>query len=119
MQIPCRHGHISPAGWSSLLPCSVNTRIPGPAAGSTQQIHPGNNYTKALRDLVDDTRFILFQDGDDGISIEFDVADFEVIAAILKPKLKRRLSSEQRAKAIENLRPFQISSVANRSLQEF
>jgi hypothetical protein len=45
----------------------------------------------------------LHQDGDDGATIVFDVADFDKVAAVMKPLRRRQLSIEQRQACAERL----------------
>ncbi|MFH1923803.1 MAG: hypothetical protein ABIP48_28425 [Planctomycetota bacterium] len=73
----CRHGHICPWGGSQLAACT-NGR--GPVA----------NRLKALPFTT------VAQEGDDGVNVLFDVAHFDQVAEIMKPRLRRRLSPEQR-----------------------
>lgn len=40
------------------------------------------------------------QDGSDGINVIFDVDDFPAVAAVMKPRRRRRLSPEHRAKLV-------------------
>jgi len=69
----------------------------------TQKISKDSVTTRALRILCHGTRYIVSQDRDDGISIEFDVADFDVIAKILKPHRKPRMTKEQRQAASKRM----------------
>lgn len=87
--IPCRHGHIYPHG-GSLLGAATHNR--GPVA----------NRLAALPSVR------IVQDGDDGINVVFDVADFDSVAQVMQPKRKRRLSAEKRAEHIERLRNYQF-----------
>jgi hypothetical protein len=79
--IPCERGHIYPHG-GELLGASTDTR--GPTA-------------KALAGLPG-VRVV--QDGSDGINVVFPAAEFETVAAVLKPRRRRILSPEQRDRLI-------------------
>ena len=80
--IPCRAGHICPWGGSTLA-AVTNT------AGAT---------ARKLAALPGAT---LWQDGDDGATVLFDVADFRRVAEIMHPRRCRQLSPEQRRQAGE------------------
>jgi hypothetical protein len=83
--IECRHGHIYLHGLNRLG-ASTNSR--GPIA-------------KQLAALLGVT---VVQDGSDGINATFEPEQFEAVAAIIRPKRRRRLSAEHRAKlAASNL----------------
>ena len=88
--IPCQHGHIYPHG-GELLGASTNHR--GRVA----------NRLAALPCVR------IVQDGDDGVNVVFDVAEFETIAAVMKPRHRRRLSPEQVAARTERLQKYEFS----------
>ncbi len=52
------------------------------------------------------------QDADDGINVVFDPDDFEAVAAILRPRRRRRLTPAQVAEAAERLRRYQFAPAA-------
>jgi hypothetical protein len=79
--IPCQHGHMFPFG-SGLLGASTDRR--GGIARRLAAL-PGCR---------------VHQDGDDGLTVVFPEAMFEMVAAILKPRRRRRWSEAQRARAI-------------------
>ena len=87
--IPCRHGHMFPFG-SGLLGASTDRR--GGIARRLAAL-PGCR---------------VHQDGDDGLTIMFPEAMFEAVAAILKPRCRRRWSDAQRVKAAAEGRLFGI-----------
>jgi hypothetical protein len=87
----CRHGEIYPFG-GNLLAASTNTR--GPVA---------NQLAKLGR---------IHQDGDDGITVVFDVADFDAVAKVMKPKRRRKLSPWERSNLALASRPSRISTGA-------
>jgi len=89
-RICCQHGHVYPHG-GTRLGASSNCR--GPIANSLAAL-------SCVR---------VVQDGDDGINVVFDVSDFDQVAAILKPRRRRRLSPEQVAERTERLRKYQFS----------
>ncbi len=76
--IPCRNGHIYPHG-GKLLAASTNNR--GPVA-------------KRLMALPCTT---VWQDGDDGVTVLFDVADFDKVAALMHPRRRRTATPRMRA----------------------
>jgi hypothetical protein len=80
--IPCQHGHIFPFGGNRLA-ASTNRR---------------GAIAKRLASLPNAD---VFQDGDDGISVTFGLADFDSVSSIIRPRRRRKLSPEQRAKLIE------------------
>ena len=52
----------------------------------------------------------MVQDGDDGVNVVFDVADFDTVAEILKLRRRRRkLSPEQAAALAERGRKYRFS----------
>ena len=79
LTLPCRFGHIYPHG-GKLLGASTDHR--GPIA----------NRLAALSCVH------VVQDGDDGINVAFNVAAFDQVAAVMKPKRRRRLTPEHSAK---------------------
>ncbi len=91
MQIPCQHGHICPWGGGILVACTDRR----------------GSVAKRLAKLPCAE---MWQDGDDGINVKFHVDDFESIAAIMKPKRRRRLSPEHRQAAIERLKSHQFTA---------
>jgi hypothetical protein len=88
--IPCRHGHIYPHG-GEMLGASTNRR--GAVA----------------RHITAQPCVSVVQDGDDGVNVVFPMTDFDTVAAIMKPKRRRRLSAEQIAERTERLRKYQFS----------
>lgn len=78
-QIPCDKGHICPWGGDLLAACT-NTR--GPTAAKLMKLP-----------FVDRDRS---QDGDDGVNAVFPVQYFDIVAEIMRPKRRRRLSPEAR-----------------------
>jgi hypothetical protein len=99
--ILCQNGHICPWGGSSLAACTTtNGRV-----------------AAKLRRLP----FVeIAQDGNDGINAVFDVAHFDRIAEIMKPRRRRRLSEAQKAANVERLRkyhPVKGQSVADVAAQ--
>jgi len=78
-QIPCQHGHIGVWG-DDWLVASTNR------AGS---------IAKRLSDLPFTT---VAQDGDDGANVLFTLDHFDEVAEIMKPRRRRRLSEEHKAR---------------------
>ena len=83
----CRNGHICPWGGSNLAAC---TDRPGRTV----------NRLKALPFTT------VAQDGTDGANVVFDVAHFDEVAEIMRPRKRRRrdLTPEQRAELVERMR---------------
>lgn len=88
-QIECRNGTICPWGGSKLAAC-----------------------TRALGSVAKDLRKLPFaeiaMDGSDGVNAVFDVADFDAIAEIMKPRRVRRYSEEQRRKMAERIAKYRF-----------
>ncbi|MHB8971525.1 MAG: hypothetical protein ACYC3X_04520 [Pirellulaceae bacterium] len=53
------------------------------------------------------------QDGDDGMNIVFPVEHFKTVAAIVKPRRRRRLSPEHKAKLLERGRTQWFAAGSN------
>jgi hypothetical protein len=80
--IPCRTGHIYPWGGSRL---AASTTAP---TGTKLLTIPG---------------VALQQDGSDGRTVLFDVADFEAVVEIMKPRVRRHVSEGQKVAARERM----------------
>jgi len=89
--IPCRHGSIYVHGGELL---GASTKFRGRVAKRLAAL-------PCVR---------IAQDGDDGVNVVFRVTDFDTVAAILKPKRRRKLTPEQVAERTERLRRYQFSS---------
>ena len=87
--IPCRFGHLYPHGGNYL---GASTTRRGPVA----------NRLAALPCVR------LVQDGDDGVNVVFHLDDFELVAAVMRPKRRRRLPADRRAEQVERLRNYQF-----------
>lgn len=85
MVIPCRAGEIYPHGGDQLV-VEIN----------------GHRRIRGKLSRLSCCR--LHQDGDDCGSFLFDVADFDEVAAIVKPYRRPRLSPQQRAAARERMK---------------
>ncbi len=97
LTIPCRHGHISPHGGTTL-------------AASTDR------RGAIARRLMLLSCCEVYQDGTDGVTVLFDLADFDEVAAIMQPRRRRRLSEAQRQACTERLakvRPKTLIKVGN------
>jgi hypothetical protein len=94
LTIPCRFGHIYPHGGNYL---AASTFLRGPVAGRLAAL----------------PCVCLVRDGDDGINVVFHVDDFDTVAAIMKPKRRRRLTAEQRVEQVERLRNYQFRPAAH------
>lgn len=88
--IVCQHGHIYPHGGDLLGFASARR---GPVANRVAALP----YAQVT------------QDADDGMNITFPVEHFDEVAAIVKPRLRRRLSEQQRAACTERLRQYQLT----------
>jgi len=84
--VPSRNGDIYPHGGDELAAYCER---------------PGIGKRLAALDCVR-----VHQHGDREITVVFDVADFDRVAAVLKPRKRRRLSPEQRAASAERLKRF-------------
>jgi hypothetical protein len=80
--IPCRGGHIY-AHADRML--AVATDSAGPVANRLRRL----------------PRIQIWQDGRDGINILFDVTDFDMVAAVMHPRTRRRLSPKHKARLAE------------------
>ncbi|MCX7429200.1 MAG: hypothetical protein NTW96_26685 [Planctomycetia bacterium] len=89
--IPCRWGHIGP--WDAdRLAASVD------------------GHAKVARRLRDLPGVEIVQDGDGGeVTAAFTSDRFDEVAAIMRPRRRRRLSPEQRSAATERLRQYRES----------
>jgi hypothetical protein len=85
--MPCRFGQIYPHG-GDLLDFASNGR------GSVAKRVAALPFTTVT------------QDGADGVNITFAFEHFDEVAAIVKPRRRRRLSDTQRAAACERLRKY-------------
>jgi hypothetical protein len=90
LTIACRHGHIYPHG-ADYLAVSTNHRA---RIANRLAALPGVR---------------IVQDGDDGINAIFHVDDFDEVAAIMKPRRRRRLTPGQRTEREERLRKYQFA----------
>lgn len=90
--IPCDFGHIYPHGGTTLA-ASINKRGP------------------TMRTLVAMPCCRLWQDADDGATVLFDVADFKAVAKIMRPKRRRQVSDEERARLAEMSRRFGFNGI--------
>ena len=92
--IPCRFGHHFPHGGSYL---GASTTHRGPVASRLAAL-------PCVR---------VVQDGDDGINVVFHVKYFDAVAAMMKPRRRRRLTTDQRADRVEGLRSYQFTPAAH------
>lgn len=89
--IPCLHGHVFAFG-AGLLGASTDRRA------------------RIARRLAALPGCRVHQDGDDGLTIVFPEAMFETVAAILKPRRRRRWSEAERAKRLASGNLFRSAS---------
>lgn len=81
LTLECRNGHIYPHGGDYL---AAATRGRGTVATALAKL--------PCVEVV--------QDGADGINAKFHVKDFAAVADLMKPRRKRKLTDEQRAKLV-------------------
>lgn len=97
--IPCTNGHIFPWGGEKL-------------GASTDR---AGRVATALAKLP----FVqVVQYGSDGANVTFPLTEFDAVAAIMKPRRRRRLSPEQIARQTERLRKFQFPAAAQNAPAE-
>jgi len=89
----CESGHICPWGPNLLAACTSSR----------------GSIAKRLTALPIAT---VEQNGSDGINVSFHVDHFDKIAAIMKPRRRRRMSEAQRLVAAERLREYQFKPAA-------
>lgn len=75
--IPCQHGHVLPHG-GDMLAASTDRR--GPIA----------------RRLIALPEATIHQDGDDGVTVLFQVDQFDAVAEVMKPRRRRIVSEAER-----------------------
>ena len=85
LTILCRNGHIFPHGGETLA-ASTDTRR-GPAVAALRRLGCCRVH----------------QDGSDGVTFLFDVADFAAVAAIMQPRRRRQMTEAQKAVCAERL----------------
>ena len=88
MVMLCQHGEIYPYGDDQLV---ASTKVAGGIA-------------RALKALPFTT---LHQDGTDGVDVIFPADRFEDVAAIMKPRKRRRMTEEAKQQAAKRLRKYQ------------
>ncbi len=93
MILLCQRGHICPWGPDTL---AASTNKHGPVA-------------KRLA-AMDCCKVV--QDASDGVTVRFHVDNFKAVAALMKPRRRRRLTPEQRAAAVERLRKYAFTAAA-------
>lgn len=82
LQLECENGTIYPYGGNELV---ASTRRRGPVA----------NRLAALACVT------VWRDASDGIDVRIDVANFDKVAAVMKPRRKRQVSDAERARLAE------------------
>ena len=92
--ILCQHGHIGVWGDDLLVACTNS-------AGSVAKRLAALSFTTVV------------QDGSDGLNATFPVEHFDKVAAIIKPRKRRRLSEEQRARLVEAGAKYRFSAGAH------
>jgi hypothetical protein len=86
--------------WYMVLPCRFGAVYPvgGDVLAAEVLHHPG--AAKKLRAMKG---VGVFNEGDDGVTVRFPAALFDRVAAVLRPRKRRRLSEEQRRASAERL----------------
>jgi hypothetical protein len=92
-QIPCQHGHIGVWGDEWLVACTD---------------HAGR-VVKRLRELPFTQ---VAMDGDDGANVLFTVDHFDEVAQIMKPRKRRRLSGEHKARLAASNAKYRFRSAS-------
>lgn len=99
MVIPCRNGHISPWGGFNLV---ASTNHLGPVANALKRLP----FTTMIRE------------GDDGCDVLFDIQHVDAVLQVMKPRKRRRLSPEERAKRTKRLHEYWANKTQVRTLAE-
>lgn len=95
--MPCQNGVIYPYGVNRLaVECKTAT----------------------ARRLTGLPNIIVHQQGDTDWTLLFDLAMFEAVAKIVKPRKRRRLSKEQKAANVEKLKVFQFKNGTQHTAQK-
>jgi hypothetical protein len=89
MTLPCQNGDIYPHGADRL---AVECK------------------TKTAHKLMAMSGITVHQQGDTEWTLLFDVAMFDAVAAIVKPRRRRRLSEEQKAANVERLKDHRFNN---------
>jgi hypothetical protein len=97
MIVLCRHGHIFPHGGATL-------------AATTE----GRGTARKLAALDCVT---VYQDGSDGVTVLFNVADFVQVAKVMKPRRRRQMTEEQKRLAAERLAKYAFPSARQSDLE--
>lgn len=82
MEVPCANGFIAPWSGTELVACTAR-------AGAVARKLGALPFTTVV------------QDGDDGANVAFPVERFEEVAAVMKPRRRRRLSPTARRRLAE------------------
>ncbi len=90
MVILCQHGEIYPHGGNQL---AASTKVAGGIA-------------RTLKALTFTT---LHQDGADGVDVIFPIDRFDEIAAVMKPRKRRRMTEAAKRQAADRLRQYQFT----------
>lgn len=109
-------GKVDP--WMILIPCRPKGSNIYPYGG-TKLIIEIEGHAKLRNQLRCLSCCELIQDGDTFTAFRFDVADFDAVAALVKPRKVRRLSDKHRAAAVERLRKHQFSANPPQSRADF
>jgi hypothetical protein len=94
--------------WMMQLPCAGRGVTIYPHGGNTLAVEV--DYRPGVCRQLDALGLQLHQDGDGEKTYLFDVSRFDEVAAIVKPRKRKRLSPEQRAECAERLARVRPSS---------
>jgi hypothetical protein len=90
-QIPCRYGHIYPHGGDKL-------------GAAVDGIRPSRMLARFSANVPSS---MVWQSEHNGANIVFDVRDFNAVVEIMRPKRRRQLTPEQRARLASMGRRFE------------
>jgi hypothetical protein len=95
------------APWYMTVPCERGTIYPH----GDLKLGVMVDYRPITANLLAESGVCeLYQDCDREKTFLFDVADFDTVAEIVKPRRKRRLTPEQREKNVERLKKYRFDS---------
>jgi hypothetical protein len=95
-----------PAGW--LIPCKYGHLY----AHSAELLGVATNGRGIVRRLLTVDGLRVVQDGSDGVNATFPPEAFAAVAKIMRPRTKRKLSPEHKAKLLAASRPFMAKAAS-------
>jgi hypothetical protein len=108
---PAHRPRESPDPWYAQIPCRFGLIYPHGQAMLAVEIDGHKNVVAQVKKVPG---IVLHQDGDTEKTFLFPVDQFGAVAALVHPYRKRRLSEEQKARAVETLRAYQFAPGENR-----